>query len=277
MVRGTALARGAVDPCCGGWAGETTPERQSGPEGTHDEERPLSPHDVSFRWPFRVPPNPRPSVRGRRSSGSERPRRAGSTAAGDAPLEGVPRGRRTEPHSQLLPRSDCDVVAEAENRRVPGSVVPQPQIPRSDEPVGIAPGRDAKSARSTAMLGAPATGGCMTRVMTPRPPPIGGVQECHQVIPPLPIIAKPKTRRGSARLPPPPDVHRRTPPPPSWVYSSARSFRYSSSDSSPRASLSSRILLAGSSLLPGRIAATTAQRAAPNTNSHRIHPKPHAP
>jgi|GEM_PF-1100159 IS605 OrfB family transposase len=47
-----------------GRAGETTAERHSGPEGKRDEERPLSSHNVSLRWPFRVPPKPRTLVRG---------------------------------------------------------------------------------------------------------------------------------------------------------------------------------------------------------------------
>lgn len=47
-----------------GRAGETTAERQSGPEGKRDEERPLSSHNVSLRRPFRVPPKPRTLVRG---------------------------------------------------------------------------------------------------------------------------------------------------------------------------------------------------------------------
>jgi transposase len=47
-----------------GRAGEKTAERQSGPEGKCDEERPLSSHNVSLQWPFRVLPKPRTLVRG---------------------------------------------------------------------------------------------------------------------------------------------------------------------------------------------------------------------
>src|SRR5579883_1556134 len=57
------LARGTGHPCCGR-AGEKTAERQSGPEGKRDEERPPSSHNVSLRRPFRVPPKPRTLVRG---------------------------------------------------------------------------------------------------------------------------------------------------------------------------------------------------------------------
>jgi len=47
-----------------GRAGDKTAERQSGPCGKHNEERPLSSHTVSLRWPFRVSPKPRTLVRG---------------------------------------------------------------------------------------------------------------------------------------------------------------------------------------------------------------------
>lgn len=43
--------------------GETA-ERQSGPDGKGHDERPLSSHTVSLRWPFRAVPKPRTLVRG---------------------------------------------------------------------------------------------------------------------------------------------------------------------------------------------------------------------
>ncbi len=63
-------AAGRADPGAkpGSWGGHLlsseTAERQSGPDGESDDERPLSSHTVSLRWPFRASPKPRTSVRG---------------------------------------------------------------------------------------------------------------------------------------------------------------------------------------------------------------------
>jgi IS605 OrfB family transposase len=57
--RATRYIRGAA-----GRAGSKTAERQSGPDGGHDDDRPLPLHNVSLRWPFRVSPKPRTLARG---------------------------------------------------------------------------------------------------------------------------------------------------------------------------------------------------------------------